>query len=209
LPDGRHPDGRRGPAQKPWGWGLRQYKRELARLEAWKCLEKTKPEAMSEDEWVESWSDKDDGAKEAIHERFLDSRFASTPMITKEGRPSTQPDRPVTLITEFEDVGLYFSPTPGNDIEEGVELIIDALDYDTEKEVGYFNQPKLLISSECVNTIYSLATWTGMTREGRRCLDGATKDPIDNLRYFFLSDCGYLGGKVEDDEKEEEVRRYY
>jgi hypothetical protein len=200
LPDGRHPDGRRGPGQKPFGWGLRQYKRELARLEGWKAPEKPKPEEMTEEEWVDSWSEHD-GARETIAERYLDSRFASTP------RP--EKDRPVTLLTQFEEIGLYFTPTPGNDIEEGVELIIDALDYDARRDLDYFNQPRLLISSECVNTIYSLATWTGMTREGRRCLDGATKDPVDNLRYFFLSDCGYTGGKVEEDKDPEGMRRFY
>jgi hypothetical protein len=169
-------------------------------LEGWKAPEKPKPEEMTEEEWVDSWSEHD-GARETIAERYLDSRFASTP------RP--EKDRPVTLLTQFEEIGLYFTPTPGNDIEEGVELIIDALDYDARRDLDYFNQPRLLISSECVNTIYSLATWTGMTREGRRCLDGATKDPVDNLRYFFLSDCGYTGGKVEEDKDPEGMRRFY
>lgn len=197
LPDGRHPDGKRGPAQKGFGWGLRQYKRELARLEGWK-MPKTPEPASTEDgrEQIDEWTD--DGSKEQVQERFLDSRFASTPRVEK--------DRPVTLMTELEEIGLFFTPTPGDDIDEGVSLISDALYYDESKEVGFLNQPRLLVSTDCVNTIYALQTWTGMTREGRRCLDGATKDPIDLLRYYFLSDAGYLGsgaGSANGEEEEE------
>lgn len=197
LPDGRKPDGRQGPAQKPFGWGLRNYKRELARLEGWKDYgDDSHEEAQKAQKEIDVW-DEHNGSRESIQERFLDSRFASTPKMEK--------DRPVTLLTEFEEIGLFFTPTPGDDIDEGVELITDALNYDESKPVEFLNQPRLLVSSECVNTIYALCTWTGMTREGRRCMDGATKDPIDLLRYFFLSDCPYLGGRVEE-EPEEEVR---
>lgn len=198
VPDGRHPDGKRGPAQKPFGWGLRQYKRELARLEQWTALEKWRKQhgdTPCPDETLGEWSEHD-GAREVIQERFLDSRFASTPRIEK--------DRPVTLLTEFEEIGLFFSATPGDDIDEGVELITDALDYDESKPVSYLNQPELLVSAECVNTIYALTTWTGQTREGRRCLDGATKDPIDLIRYKYLSDSGYTGGMTETEQEEEE-----
>jgi len=123
---------------------------------------------------------------ETIQERFMDSRFASTPKMER--------DRPVTLIEEFADLNLHFTPTPGDDIEEGVQLIQDALAYDDSRPVDFFNQPRLFISNECQNMIYALTTWTGYTKEGRRNMEGATKDPIDLLRYFFLSDCGYLGG---------------
>jgi phage terminase large subunit-like protein len=203
VPNGRHPDGRRGPAQKPFGWGLRMYKQEIARLEGWKKPKEPEgTEATKEEEAqrIDTWSEHD-GAREVIDERYLDSRFASTPKLEK--------DRPVTLLTEFEEMLFFFTPTPGNDIDEGVELITDALDYDDSRDVDFLNQPRLLISAACVNTIYALTTWTGLTREGRRCLDGATKDPIDLLRYFFLSECPYLGGKTEEEEEEEDVRRYY
>lgn len=194
LPDGRHPDGKRGPAQKSFGWGLRQYKREIARLEQWSDFTEPNEGNEANRSLVDGWEE-ENGSKEGVRERYLDSRFASTPRLEK--------DRPVTLTTEFEEIGLFFLPTPGDDIDEGVQLITDALDYDESRPVGFLNQPRLLISAECVNTIYALQTWTGMTREGRRCLDGATKDPIDLLRYFFLSQCAYLGSGAGLDSEED------
>jgi phage terminase large subunit-like protein len=211
LPDGKVPDGRRGPAQMPFGWGLRRYKLELARLEGWSDYLKGEPPNLTKEE-REAWIDGLDpmnGAREHVQERFLDSRFASTPQMTK--------DRPKTLITEFEEIGLFFTPTPGDDIEEGCTLIDAALDYDTNQPVSALNQPKFQVSADCENSIFALLTWTGRTKEGRRDLDGATKDPIDCDRYFFLGDCTYSGGRVDDrDEDEEEeferppgARRHY
>lgn len=210
LPDGKVPDGRRGPAQNVFGWGLRRYKKEIARLEGWKDYEKGRPEHMTEDDWIDSL-DPLNGSRENIQERFIDSRFASTPQMTK--------DRPKTLITEFEEIGMFFTPTPGDDIEEGCTLIDAALDYDTNQPVSALNQPKFQVSAECENSIFALLTWTGRTKEGRRDLDGATKDPIDCDRYFFLSDCAYLGGRTEDpddgseeeewEEKPRGARRHY
>lgn len=194
LPDGKHPDGRRGPAQKPFGWGHLRYKEELARLEGWKDYIE-RPANLNQEDWNEAvgnW-DAGNGAREEVQERFIDSRFASTPKMEN--------DRPVTLIEEFADLGLYFTPTPGDDIEEGVQLLQSALDYDDQRPADFFNCPRLLISSACQNSIYSLTTWTGFSKEGRRSLDGATKDPIDCDRYFLLSDCAYLGGNSEPEEE--------
>jgi phage terminase large subunit-like protein len=197
VPDGKHPDGKRGPAQKPFGWGHLRYKEEIARLEGWKDF-KERPAGLNQEEWneqVASW-DAENGAREVVQERFIDSRFASTPKMEN--------DRPVTLIEEFADLLLFFTPTPGDDIEEGVQLMQDALDYDDTRPVDFFNMPRYLVSSACQNSIYSLTTWTGFSKEGRRNLDGASKDPIDCDRYFFLSDCQYLGGAATSEEEEEE-----
>lgn len=202
LPDGRHPDGKRGPAQKPFGWGYLRYKEELARLEGWQDYAKL--EKLTGEERKTFLLEMSDtaGAREKIQERYLDSRFASTPKMER--------DRPVTMLEEFADIGVYFSPTPGDDIDEGVTQIQDALDYDEARPVDFFNRPKFYISSECHNTIFSLTTWTGYTREGRRNLEGASKDPVDLDRYFFLSDCPYLGGVTEDEDGEgEDGRNYY
>lgn len=220
LPDGKKPDGRQGPAQKAFGWGLLEYKREIARLERWPCYWEnatlkadrhlTADYEAGARKPVEHWDERDAiiadpnlnlAPAEHIEERLLDSRFASTPRIEK--------DRPVTLLTEFEDIGLFFKPTAGGGehgegINEGANMIDDALSYDPSKEVNYFNKPRLLISADCANLIYATTTWTGYTREGKRAMDGATKDPIDVLRYFFLSDLPYLGSAADQDDEEEE-----
>lgn len=196
LPDGKRPDGRMGPAQTTFGWGNRDYKKQIALLEGWKDAKKGKPGNVGEKEWIDGW-DEANGAVEAIQERFMDSRFASVPKMEN--------DRPVTLLTNFEELLLFFSPTPGDDISEGVQEINDALNYDKEKPVDFFNKPKLLISRDCPNTIFSFQTWTG--RDGNK---GATKDPVDTVRYFFLADCAYLGGKVEEEQQEtEDDGNYY
>jgi hypothetical protein len=72
-------------------------------------------------------------------------------------------------LTSFEDIGLYFEPTPGDDINEGIQAINDALNYDETKPVDFYNKPRLLISSECPNLIFALQTWTGrMVTRARR-----------------------------------------
>ena len=200
---GRRPDGAPGPAQKPFGFGLRDYKREIARLEGWKDYRAEKPSDMSNDDWseaVDKW-DESNGTREPIEDRELDARFASTPRMEK--------DRPVTLITEFEDIGLYFNGMPGDDIDAGLTKIDDALAYDRNKPVDYWNKPTLLISAECTNTIYALETWTGMTQDGKTDRDGATKEWIDLLKGFFLRDRPYLGGMATKNAGNAEERNFY
>ncbi len=116
-----------------------------------------------------------------VFERRMDSRYGNSSTVAKE--------RPTTLIEECEEIGLSFIPTPGENIDEGVDLINDLLDYDTEKEVGLGNEPMLYISEQCTNMIFALQEWTGL--DGRH---GASKDPIDILRYAVLSRIEYAGG---------------
>ena len=98
------------------------------------------------------WSDSQ-GADEMVVERYMDARAASTPRVEN--------DRPVTLLTEFEDIGLSFSCAPGGDIAEGVAKINDLLDWDETQDRSYFNQPKLYLTKGCRNLSYSLSNWTG------------------------------------------------
>ena len=168
LPCGKKHDGKKGPAQDPFGFGLKAYKKEIARLEGWSDYS----DADKRD--VVEWdSESGEGPKEIVEGRFLDSRAASAPRVEK--------DRPVTLQDEFDDIGLEFGLTPGDEIAEGVTLINDLLDFDREQVIDYFNCPKLYISEECINLIFSLQNWTG--KDGN---SGACKDPIDVLRYAVL-----------------------
>ncbi len=174
LPDGKHPDGRLGDAAKPFGFGLLDYKREIARLERWQDFD---PETFTSEQIAAATP----GAKpgEVVLARYIDSRFASAPKIEN--------DRPVTLVTEFDDIGLNFELTPGKAIETGSTKIDDLLAYDITKPISTLNQPKLYISKDCVNTIFALETWTG--HDGNK---GACKDPIDCLRYGALLDLDYI-----------------
>jgi hypothetical protein len=164
LPDGKKLDGKPGPAQKPFGFGLIDYLNEIARLEGWKDYEKliqklrkVKSKRGGDEgdleELLEKISRAQDDADERIELRLIDSRAASEPKIEN--------DRPVTLQTEFEDIGLDCGLTPGLSIDEGVDLVNDALAYDEELPISYLNSPNFYVSADCKNSIYSLSTWTG------------------------------------------------
>jgi hypothetical protein len=192
IPDGRKMDGKPGPAAKSsFGFGLVQYKAEIARLERWRDAQKKDENGgrKSEEEIVRGW-DESNGADEVVYQRFMDSRFASAVKVEN--------DRPVTLLEQFTDLGLLFDPTPGDDVSEGVRMIENLLYYDTTRPVDFFNRPKLYVAESCKNTIFAMQTWTGA--DGQK---GATTDPIACLRYAVLSGVEYVGDRmaVEDDDE--------
>lgn len=182
IPDAKKADGARGDGQKSFGWGLERYKLEIARLEGWKEYEAAKELIRDGKEAtlrnVSHWRE-ERGAKEIIERRFVDSRAASSPRIEN--------DRPVTLLDDLADVFLYCDLTPGDNIDEGCVRICDLLDFNENEKLSFVNRPRLYVARSCVNTIFSLQTWTGA--DGNK---GASKDPIDLMRYKVLADCGYV-----------------
>jgi hypothetical protein len=120
---------------------------------------------------------------EEIYERWMDSRYGHSKTLGKEA--------PTTLIDEMADLGMLFTATPGDSIDEGVSMINDALSYNPEKPVDARNQPRLYISENCKNTIYALQTYTGA--DGKK---GSVKDWVDLLRYVCLSDAANLEGDI-------------
>lgn len=171
-------DGKPGPGIQDPGWGLLQYKLEIARLEGWADLLKGKPEGKSLKEWQLGLST-EGGADEWIAERFIDSRPASN--------PKQENDRATTVLTQFDEMGLAFRPTPGDDIEEGVIDINDALYWDEEQPLSDINRPRLRICANCTNTIFAMRKYTGA--DGQK---GAVKDPIDLLRYYYRARCEHI-----------------
>jgi len=178
-------DGKRGPSQESWGFGLLRLKFEMARLERWEAyLKWFKDEGQHMQGVVfpypdegELWDwDERDGAEEVIEQRYVDSRAASNPRQEK--------DRIVTLYEDLEEIGLDFELTKGSQIVDGIQRINDALDYDMTEDMSYLNHPRLLISDRCLNTIYACENWRNA--DGQK---GACKEPIDNLRYFYTADC--------------------
>jgi hypothetical protein len=147
VPSASKADGDMGDAQKTFGWGLQEYKEEIARLEG----------------------------DEIIRERLMDSRYASSATILRDGV--------TTLLDECADIDLDFNPTSGRAIDEGVDLINNVLAYDPDKPVGTGNEPRLYISRDCANVIYSLKEWTGA--DGNKA---ATKDPLDCVRYAVTAE---------------------
>lgn len=209
----RHLDGERGGGQKTFGWGLIEYKREIARLEGWRAFEEwekgegstsniQRPTSniqrgtgnaqvgrMTDEEVVAGWN-QFGVTREGIEARYMDARFANVRSFEDGGM--------VTLLEKFDEIGLTFFDTSQNaggwTIREGVQLITDALWFNPERPVGLGNQPKLFVSEECRNLIFAMENWTG--EDGG---EGACKDPIDCLRYYFLKGCGHVerGGDAE------------
>jgi hypothetical protein len=155
LPDGKKMDGKAGPAQNDFGFGLERYVEEIKRVE--------------------------DGEK--IFERYMDSRFGNAPTLARE--------QPTTLIDEMAELGVDFLAAPADSIDEGVAMVNSMLHYNPEQPVNALNQPKLYISERCKSTIYALATFTGA--DGKK---GATKDPVDCLKFIALSGAGNVDGET-------------
>lgn len=176
--DGKKADGKRGPGQKSLGWGLRRYKEEIAELEGWKDYKPDECGSSKTDDWRET-----NGAREVVMGRYMDSRFASSPKLEN--------DRPVTTLSQFEDIGLWFATTSGADIEDGLIEIESALYFDTKRPLDVTNEPRLYISEECPNLIHAMKTWTGADGQS-----GATKDFIDVLRYALMTGVGDMSGAL-------------
>tara|TARA_A100001037_G_scaffold18272_1_gene15747 strand:- start:481 stop:2088 length:1608 start_codon:yes stop_codon:yes gene_type:complete len=77
------------------------------------------------------------------------------------------------------EASMWFDPASGAQIQVGVSLINDLLYYDNHRPVDQDNRPRLFVSDRCKNLIFALREWSGS--DGER---GATKDPIDVLRYI-------------------------
>ena len=117
---------------------------------------------------------------EEVFERYIDPRAGGSKAVTDEGG--------VTLIDMLDDGEnpMHFTPAAGIRIEQGVALINDGFSYDMNQEYSPLNKPKLYISENCRNLIYCLKEWTGQDGE-----KGATKDPIDCLRYLMVMNPEY------------------
>lgn len=113
--------------------------------------------------------------EEKVEERYIDPRAGATQAAGKEEGTSL-----IELLDSDPDP-MFFTPAPGLRIEEGVALINDALAHDPSQPLSPINEPKLYVSKNCQNLIYSLREWTGADGE-----KGASKDPVDCLRYLMV-----------------------
>ena len=113
---------------------------------------------------------------EDISDRFIDPRAGGTQAIGKEGGTSL-----IDLLQEDPEP-MWFTPAAGLRVEDGVSIINDWLAWDKDQPLlAIENEPKLYVSEECKNIIYSLREWTGADGD-----KGATKDPVDVLRYLAV-----------------------
>lgn len=175
-------DGKKGPAQKSIGWGFLRYKEEIARLEGWVSYEAGIPKDMKYEDWIVGMSDHG-VSKDKVFERYMDARYGNVKGFEDGGMK--------TLLESFDEINLSFFETTSTDgadsINTGCNMINDALYYDINQPVSYLNKPKLFIHRSCVNLIFAMQVYTGLNG-----LTGATKDPIDCIRYFYKKNCRHI-----------------
>lgn len=114
-------------------------------------------------------------AGEEIEERWIDPRAGASQAVGRDGGTS------LIELLESGDKPMFVAPAAGVAIEQGVSIINDLLAYDYTQDISPINQPKLFISENCKNLIYCMKEWTGADKD-----KGATKDPIDALRYLVV-----------------------
>lgn len=175
-------DGDPGPAQVPLGKGVRGYKEIMLKAEG--------------NTWTgQAW----DGTNaEKIFIRYGDPRAFADPAGVEEGEGSALFDR-FREVQVPEDksqpIGpsMDFMPAPGFHIERGIEMINDLLDkYNPQEPVtAQLNEPGLYIHEGCKSLIWAMHNWTW--RDGEK---GASKDPIDDLRYMATADLQYHDPKM-------------
>ena len=122
---------------------------------------------------------------EEICERFIDPRAGGSKASMDEGGIS------LIELLDSGDGPMHFRPAAGIRIEQGVAMINDGFAYDHNQPLTAINHPKLYVSEDCQNLIYCLREWTG--KDGDK---GATKDPIDCLRYLMVMDPEYQGNNA-------------
>lgn len=177
-------DGEEGPAQRGFGLGFRQMAEEIERVE--RELFKLEQKLAGNPDWANAAGriEVPDGCS------IMDSRAANT--------ETQQHSDSETLIQTMTEYDLFFIAS-GRDsgaeagsttVREGAQFIADRLSYDREQaeltDAGFYKfhgqAPSLFVLENCKNVIFCMQHWTG--RDGGR---GATKDPIDTLRYLVIS----------------------
>lgn len=178
-PDVRH-DGKPGPAQRhDGGKSVRTYKQIILLAEGWDFGEQAG--------FVRT------ARTEVMAERLIDPRFGTMKV------PGL--DDGTNIVFMMEDVqrdgkgvvvgpSMSIMPAPACKVNEGTEIINEWLDYDVNQPVSIMNCPRLFVAESCRNTIYALQTWTGADGE-----HGATKDPVDCIKYLVKYGPQYLSAQ--------------
>jgi hypothetical protein len=169
----RKADGDRGPAQQPIGYGYKDYKILIRSIEV--------------------------KLGHVAFERRCDPRSGAATALTEEGGTcivdqmlEDHRSREVNAkgAVEFDNDDLApmdFLPACGDRIQEGVNGINAWLEHDDGKSIGVDNEPIFYISERCRNAIQCFGMWTGA--DGQK---GASKDPIDLVRYAAVDDVSFV-----------------
>lgn len=170
-------DWRPGEAQRlDAGRGMAEYRRMILALEGGRWLEKDR-----------KW---DLQHAEPIQQRLIDPRMGgmSTPgqeegtsIIDLMTDPIKDKDGNITAPA------MYWDEAPDSHIQETLQLMQDAMDYDTEAPVNVLNQPRWFIVDDLLQTDLAYREFTGLGSQ-----KDALKDIIDPDRYFIKADLGFV-----------------
>lgn len=107
---------------------------------------------------------------ENVAERLIDPRLGASRFQREDGDSC--------IMDELDELDFIVKPAPGMEIEDGLQDLVDLMDYDTTKPIDGTNRPHFYVSEECENIIEALAEYTGAGGKNE-----AHKDCIDVLRY--------------------------
>lgn len=178
LPSSQNPDGKHGPAQTAeGGHSIADYKQLMLRAEGWRF-----------DEVTGAW----DGSKtEYIAGSVIDPRMAGATQATEDGTGTSILD--MLLREQVNAKGhvvgppMDFTAGAGGSVADGLQLLVDKMDYDQREPVSITNTPHWFVVDTCRQSIYAYQEYTGAGGE-----KGAMKDVIDPDRYFVKTDWGYI-----------------
>lgn len=135
----------------------------------WKPGEGAKGRGLGYKSYIELIGELEDG--EEIYLRLIDPRLGAQRYQKDEGDSS--------IIDELNELDFIVTPAPGMEIEDGLQDLVDLMDYDTTRPIEWgTNRPYLYVSEECENIIEAFSEYTG---DGGK--NEPHKDPIDVLRY--------------------------
>jgi hypothetical protein len=185
------PDGARGPAQDSRGYSIDQYKKLILQAEGRSLSASSSLSSSTPTEANWSFHRPANPANpqiltpERIHIRYGDARSGNAATITAtRGGTSiremlAEPNNGLPSI----DVSNVAATDGKHLIEEGVNLLLKWFEYDDEKPITIDNEPSFYISDQCENIRDCLKIWSGAGGE-----KGASKDPLDLLRYAAVMD---------------------
>lgn len=130
------------------------------------------------DQLKQTWLSLETAGKEDVFQRFIDPRAGRNPHMELHGG--------TCLVDQFADGKhpMILTPASGVDVERGLSVVNDLLWWDNTKPLDMVtNSPRLFVSRECKQIIWTMTNYTG--RGGEKA---GAKDFADLVRYMALAE---------------------
>lgn len=138
--------------------------------------------------WIASKSEWDTSKAERIQLRLIDCRAGGRGTPGQEDGTSL-----LDLMAEPANIGnvavapMHWEEATDSHIQESLQLLQTAMDYDTDKPVNVLNQPKWFIVDDLQQTDLAYKEYTALGSD-----KDALKDIVDCDRYFIKTGVGYI-----------------